>query len=38
MAPSVLPHKKIVKKRAQVPAHQSDEFVTVKSSWRAAWY
>jgi hypothetical protein len=35
MAPSALPHKKIVKKRTlKFPRHQSDEFVTVKSSWR----
>jgi large subunit ribosomal protein L32e len=35
MAPSVLPHKKIVKKRnIPFPRYQSDEFVKVKSSWR----
>jgi len=35
MAPSVLPHKKIVKKRTlRFKRHQSDEFVKVKDSWR----
>jgi len=35
MAPTVIPHKKIVKKRTlKFPRHQSDEFVKVKSSWR----
>jgi len=35
MAPTVLPHKKIVKKRTlRFKRHQSDEFVKVKDSWR----
>ena len=35
MAPTPLPHKKIIKKRTlKFPRHQSDEFVKVKSSWR----
>merc|ERR1719218_166444 len=35
MGPSVLPHKKIVKKHtSKFNRHQSDEFVKVKSSWR----
>ena len=35
MAPTALPHKKIVKKRTlKFPRHQSDEFVTVPNSWR----
>ena len=35
MAPTVLPHKKIVKKRTlRFKRHQSDEYVKVKDSWR----
>ena len=35
MAPTVLPHKKIVKKRTlKFNRHQSDEYVKVKDSWR----
>jgi hypothetical protein len=35
MAPTVLPHKKIVKKRTlHFKRHQSDEYVKVKDSWR----
>ena len=35
MAPTPLPHKKIVKKRTlKFPRYQADEFVTVKSAWR----
>merc|ERR1712031_46150 len=35
MAPTALPHKKIVKKRnIKFPRYQSDEFVKVKSAWR----
>merc|ERR1712006_41422 len=35
MAPTPLPHKKIVKKRTlKFNRHQSDEYVKVKASWR----
>ena len=35
MAPTPLPHKKIVKKRMlRFKRHQSDEYVKVKDSWR----
>ena len=35
MAPSPLPHKKIVKKRTlKFSRHQSDEFVKVRAAWR----
>ena len=35
MAPTPLPHKKIVKKRTlKFKRHQSDEYVKVKDSWR----
>ena len=35
MAPTVLPHKKIVKKRVlKFNKHQSDEYVKVNRNWR----
>ena len=35
MAPTVIPHKKIVKKRTlKFSRHQSDEFVKVRAAWR----
>jgi len=35
MAPTPLPHKKIIKKRTlKFPRYQSDEQIKVKSSWR----